>query len=707
MKILSSLLFGLAAAFTLNYSLFMMGRPPLVRAALLAGAFCLFSGLAYWGLYRFALPRFRANGIGRRGQALIILGFLLAGVLLAMAYPVTPFLPGRQTLEIVATGEQNPASASNEVHLEGLFFPDGSKEDYARFVKYGKDKWDILDDQLIAKGNLPARTVWRSDWAYPIRLIFHTTDSSGQVRIIWNEKEVQSLDLYSEVASVKQVDLAPRYPAGYISRYWLVSGVVIGLLLILLAAWLVKPASRPAAEVTPRTSPWSIALFALPMIAVWLFYWLALWPGILTVDSTDQLWQIAMGAYSDAHPVVLTWTWWLILRLWNSPAAISLFHILALAFAAGLSYYQMRRLGTRLGWLVIGAALFALSIVNGLMVVALWKDVLFSTAFLLFFVFWLDILVTRGVSLGRPLYFLGFLLVAALSALYRHNGLPTILFSLVALLLFMPGARRRVSLALAILVALILLIKGPLFDRMNVDRADTFFESVFELYHLAAHIDAGTSFSESDRQFLNAIHPLEDGWNYTCLSVGPLLNSESTNLTVAYTQKSQLRQAFLHSLLANPWVNLSHLLCSSSIVWRIRNPSLVPTRFIDRTVAEQTTRNPAWFEWVYARYGQSLAPQQEWYNWRPAVYLYLFLFGVAVTAIKKGKRYLLLAVPVIGICLPIILANHSLSFRYLYPVYIISLLYWPYLLTNRVTPPEPATEGGSPGQSAASPVPQE
>jgi hypothetical protein len=443
------------------------------------------------------------------------------------------------------------------------------------------------------------------------------------------------------------------------------------------------------------------------MVAVWLFYWLALWPGILTVDSTDQLWQIATGAYSDAHPVILTWTWWLILRLWNSPAAVSLFHILALAGAAGLSYYQMRRLGTRLGWLVFGAALFALSIVNALMVVALWKDVLFSTAFLLFFVFWLDILVTQGVNLGKPLYFLGFTLVALLSALYRHNGLPTILFSLVLLLLFTKSIRLRVSLVLAILVAVILLIKGPLFDRMNVHRADTFFESVFELYHLAAHIDAGTSFSESDRQFLNTIHPLEDGWNYSCMTVGPLLNSESTDLAVAYTQKGQLRQAFLHSLLANPLVNLNHMLCSSSIVWRIRNPSLVPTRFINRTVAEKTTRNPAWFEWVDTRYGQSLAPQQEWYNWRPAVYLYLFLFGVAVTAIKKGKRYLLLAVPVIGICLPIILANHSLSFRYLYPVYVISLLYWPYLLTNRVMPVEPTTEAFSSSQGPASSAPQE
>jgi hypothetical protein len=226
------------------------------------------------------------------------------------------------------------------------------------------------------------------------------------------------------------------------------------------------------------------------MIAVWLFYWLALWPGISTLDSQDQLEQIVMGRYSDAHPVILTWTWWLILRLWNTPAAISLFHILALSATAGVSYYQMCRLGTRLAWQLVGVALITLSIVNSLMVVTLWKDILFSTAFLLFFIFWIDILVTQGKSLGKPLYFLGFFSVAALSALY----------------------------------------------------------------------------------------------------------------------------------------------------------------------------------------------------------LYLFLFGVVVTAIKKGKRYLLLAVPVIAISLPIILANHSQSFRYMCPVYIISLRYWPYLLTNQVNLPEPASE---------------
>jgi hypothetical protein len=334
--------------------------------------------------------------------------------------------------------------------------------------------------------------------------------------------------------------------------------------------------------------------------------------------------------------------------------------------------------------LVLGAALFGLSIVNSLMVVTLWKDVLFSVAFLLFFIFWLDIIVTRGKNLGKPKYFLFFFLVTALSSLYRHNGLPAILFSLALLAVFMKEIRRRIILSLALLVAVLMLIKGPLFDLLNVHRADTFFESAFELYHLAAHVDAGTVFSKSDLAFLNTIRPVEDGWGYTCRTVGPLLDDKATQLNVAYTQKSQLRQAFLHSLLSNPMVNLSHTFCSSAIVWQIRNPYVVPTRFIDRTVAEKTTQNPAWFEWVNARYGRSLSPQQEIFTWRPAFYLYLFLFGVVVTAIKKGKRHLLLAVPAIGISLPIMLANHSQSFRYMYPVVLISMLYWPYLFTNQV-----------------------
>ncbi len=698
LKSLSSFLFGLAAVFTLDYSVYRISLSQSTRYTLLAGVFALFSALAYWTIYRFAPPRFQSNGIGRRGQVLTLLGFLVSGMLLTLAYPATPYLPGEQTLEIIATGERNPAAAGSEVHLEGLYFPNGDEEDFARFVKYGKNKWEILYGQLIAQRNFPARTIWRSDWAFPVKLIFHKSDSSGMVRIIWNAKEIGVFDLYADEATIQQIDLLPRYPADNMLRYALVSGLVVGLLLYLLAAFLITPARQPLASAARKASPWSILAFALPMIAVWLFFWLALWPGIVTADSRDQLGQIALGRYSDAHPVILTWTWWLILQVWNSPAAISLFQILALAGAAGLSYYQIRRLGVALPWLVVGAALFALSIVNALMVVALWKDVLFTVAFLLFFVFWLDILVTQGRRLAEPGYLLGFVLVAALSALYRHNGLPTILFSFACLILFMKGARRRLSFALAALIALVLLIKGPLFDLMKVQRADSFFETAFELYHLAAHLDAGTPFSAADREFLNSIRPLEDGWNYTCLTVGPLLHDRGTRLAVAYAHPQQLRRVFLNSLLANPMVNLAHTFCSSSIVWRIKNPSLAPTRFIDRNLAEKTTRNPAWFEWVDARYGDSLSPQREWYFWRPALYLYLFLFGTAVTAIRHGKRYLLLAAPLIGLCLPILLANHSQSFRYLYPVYVISLLYWPYLLTHRQPTPQPTDTNPTSGR---------
>ena len=39
--------------------------------------------------------------------------------------------------------------------------------------------------------------------------------------------------------------------------------------------------------------------YALPLLAVWLTYWLALFPGLISLDSVNQWGQIVTGRYDD------------------------------------------------------------------------------------------------------------------------------------------------------------------------------------------------------------------------------------------------------------------------------------------------------------------------------------------------------------------------------------------------------------------------
>ena len=55
-----------------------------------------------------------------------------------------------------------------------------------------------------------------------------------------------------------------------------------------------------------------LALYTLPMVAVWGIYLLTFFPGMMSPDSNVQWGQILSGQFNDAHPVFHTLSMWLV-----------------------------------------------------------------------------------------------------------------------------------------------------------------------------------------------------------------------------------------------------------------------------------------------------------------------------------------------------------------------------------------------------------
>ena len=145
-----------------------------------------------------------------------------------------------------------------------------------------------------------------------------------------------------------------------------------------------------------HVSKFKIIYYAVPSILVWLLYFTAFYPAGMTPDSLAQWDQAHTGQFNDWHPLIYTWFIMVLTFVWDSPAIVSLAQILIMAFIFGYAAYRFEALGVNKKVIWVVTVLFALSPINGIYSITIWKDVLYS-AFLLFFsMVILNIVATKG-----------------------------------------------------------------------------------------------------------------------------------------------------------------------------------------------------------------------------------------------------------------------------------------------------------------------
>lgn len=213
----------------------------------------------------------------------------------------------------------------------------------------------------------------------------------------------------------------------------------------------------------------------------WLPYFLYEYPAIMTPDSINQLEQVLhMIPYSNHHP----WAHTMVIKafysigysLTGSPnASVAFFTLFQMVFMAGCAAWliatlQKLHIPQILCCLII--AFYALIPYHGVFVVTIWKDVLFSGAFLLF-----------STALARICFFQDkksyavYAISGLMVCLFRSNGWYAFLFSLPFLLFaFRHSLRTMLPLHLVILFAA-LFIKIPVMNAYHVAQPD-FVESI-------------------------------------------------------------------------------------------------------------------------------------------------------------------------------------------------------------------------------------
>ena len=650
----------------------------------------LISGCAYWLLRIVVYPGLRSYS--QRAKVLWLLGAILIGGCLLIVIPVRkPAIPIPVVLEIVATGEKNPVAKGSEVRVEGIKRTGGEPIPLSEIDL--DEGWEIRNGLPVSYQLQPATLRWKGAVERRLKVSFISNPRSGIVLVRLNGEE-KRIDLYSQNSSGKTLTLRPSSPA-QLPVYSLLRGginiadsVILGILVLLVAVWLV---TRPGFGVEQiKVSRWTWLGYVLPCVFCWSVCLLAIWPGMMSSDSIDQWGQMLNGQYNDVHPAFHTLTNWLITRIWISPAIIAIVQIIALAFVAGWGLTTIRKIGAPLWAVMTACGILAISPVNGLMAITLWKDIPYSIVFLAFTI--LTLITVVEPNKWQVWLLMG--IIGSLVALYRHNGLVPAIGTLAILLVTNRKYWPKPGVAFLITLGVYFGIRGPIYDAVGVRKAN--WVRLQPLIHqVAAHVSRGTLLDEEETIYLDKIHPLLDKWKYNCSLLDFTLYDGKFHTGVISEDPERFVWLWLNLLWRNPKVNLGHIQCSSSLVWRVTQPpdQLLRTTamYIGKrqeifTIAENlngllpSSYLPPVKDALAQFVSRTQLYEYSWLVWRPALYLYISLSAIIISAFKlRNLRILFVALPVLLHSILLFFINIAPDFRFQYPIYLVGLWIWPLI----------------------------
>lgn len=303
---------------------------------------------------------------------------------------------------------------------------------------------------------------------------------------------------------------------------------------------------------TPKLK--DIAITAIVPFLFWIPYLLAYWPGLIFGDTASSLAQNAgFIPYNNHFPVVYTLfikTCFKISNLlgFGNTGGCVLYCLAQMAFMSAcfsyLSQWITKRCNLKAIYAYLIVAVFAISPYIASYSVSFWKDPIFSTALVILSLLLFDFIASRGKVVAQSKTWIPLVAVLALIVmLFRNNGVYIIGLITVLMLGYSLLSRHRMRLlysvlaggSLAFTVVIYFIITGPVYTAFNVAPSEKAESLGIPLNQVSRVVALNGNMTESDRQYMNTIMPLEEYAEYytpTCidnLKWSPNFNNQVLN----------------------------------------------------------------------------------------------------------------------------------------------------------------------------------
>lgn len=222
-----------------------------------------------------------------------------------------------------------------------------------------------------------------------------------------------------------------------------------------------------------------VAACLIIILFCWLPYILTFAPGSVQGDSLNSIRQIQEGNYNNHHPVLYTLFLSIFIeigkRIGNINVGIFFYTIIQTTIMlSGIAYvlFWLRKNYINKIFIGITTIYFALLSVFPSYAIVLWKDPIFSIALLILSIRLFDCVTEKGIETTcKNLIIIDVLCLTII--FFRNNGVYIIVATVVVLFLMFKGKIKYLVLNIFIVVAVSLIVQGPIYDMAGVEKAQT------------------------------------------------------------------------------------------------------------------------------------------------------------------------------------------------------------------------------------------
>jgi hypothetical protein len=557
------------------------------------------------------------------------------------------------------------------------------------FVHYSRmdiqGVWERTGDHLFFPEGSNVRIGWRGKVGQVADVVFRHTNFDQPVEIVWNGNAQtinlnQPRDPFVYIRTPMEIPVIDLIPFSF--SFFISVGYTLFAALVILGNY------SSSARVEKAKSRW--ILHMAPMLLIWGFSLLIFWPGIMSTDAVTQWAMGVTGKYNDwqsaFHALILAG----LMRIWHEPAFVALIQIFFFALAVAWGLRTLEHHGVPRGFLWGISFIFALLPTNMLLSITLWKDIPYAIAFLWLTGVVMNIALSQGDWLKRPGNWIILVISAFLVSIFRQNGAAVSLITLISLLIIYQNHWKFISLSLVTTIFLFILVKGPLYSLIGLDRESTGQTNLIFLHHIAAHLDAGTEIDPADRVYLNSFQAIED-WEYSCCYVGTISYDRQFNRTDFLKNTSRNRELAIDLFLRDPGVDIRHAICAAELSWNFENSQCYTKSShgfntwrsgnVDWIVRndlglEDNSRLPHLVDLAVQFLRFFGFPDDDLAAYlRPAFWLYIGIFTVSAAAVRRKDLMLLFSlVPLLSQTLILFLISFAPAYRYHFGTVLASIL---------------------------------
>jgi hypothetical protein len=303
---------------------------------------------------------------------------------------------------------------------------------------------------------------------------------------------------------------------------------------------------------------WAMFAFSAGVFSLWLLAW---WPGMMTQDSLVTWLHVKRLDFENWNPFVYTLYVLALTQLYDSPAIVAIFQLLATAALGSAVFFFVFARGVKLWWIAPFFVAFALSVPVAVYNLLIWKDVPFCllTVFWAVYLYYLAYQKRVGDPVTPSMH--GVVLLAGLFVMLctvRHNGLIYLVVLPLMLVLGRLMAPRRLVAFLALSGCLYLLVQFGVGNWIGAHQNTNYriLRLSLQLNPWAAllsdRVGYYTDDPEGDRRTLAQIMaPDAILKRYNPLTVVPLVHGDNRREAISEGETEAISQLFIRRALEN------------------------------------------------------------------------------------------------------------------------------------------------------------